>query len=29
MKMFSPIISIIPEDDEVNKYEDRWLLLIQ
>lgn len=29
MKMFSPIISIIPEDDEVNKYEDGWLLLIQ
>lgn len=29
MKMFSSIISIIPEEDKVNKYEDGWLLLIQ
>lgn len=28
MKMFSSIISIIPKEDKVNKYEDGWLLLM-
>lgn len=28
MKMFSSIISILPEEDKVNNYEDGWLLLM-
>lgn len=28
MEAFSFIISIIPEEDEVHKYEDGWLLLM-
>lgn len=28
METFSSIISIIPEEDKVNKYEDGWLLLM-
>lgn len=28
MEPFSSIISIIPEEEKVNKYEDGWLLLM-
>lgn len=28
METFSSIISIIPEEDKVHKYEDGWLLLM-
>lgn len=28
MKMFSSIISIMPEENKVNKYEDGWSLLM-
>lgn len=29
VKMFFSVISIIPEKDKVNKYEDGWLLVMQ